>query len=61
MKWSELKKLLKKSGCYKESEGTRHENWYSPTTGRMFQVGRHDTQDVKSGILSKILKDAGLK
>jgi len=61
MKWSELKKLLKKGGCYKESEGARHENWYSPATGRIFQVGRHDTQDVKSGILSKILKDAGLK
>ena len=61
MRCSELKKLLKKGGCYKESEGTRHENWYSPTTGKTFQVGRHDAQDVKSGTLSKILKDAGLK
>jgi len=61
MKYSELKKLLRKSGCYKQSEGTRHENWFSPKTNRVFQIGRHTTEDVKKGILSRILKDAGLK
>jgi len=61
MKYSELKKLLKKGGCYKHSEGARHENWYSPKTNKIFQVGRHDVQDVKKGTLGKILKDAGLK
>ena len=61
MKHSELKKFLRQNGCYKQSEGTRHENWYSPKTNKIFQVGRHDTQDVKKGTLSKILKDAGLK
>ena len=61
MKYSELKKLLRKNGCYKQSEGARHESWYSPKTNKHFQVGRHDVQDVKKGTLSKILKDAGLK
>ena len=61
MKYSELKTLLKKNGCYKQSEGTRHENWYSPMTNKIFQLGRHNTEDVKKGILSRILKDAGLK
>ena len=61
MKHSELKKLLKQNGCNKQSEGTRHKNWYSPKTNKIFQVGRHDTQDVKKGTLSKILKDAGIK
>jgi len=61
MKYSELKKRLKKSGCYKQSEGARHENWFSPITGKIFQVGRHDTEDVKKGILHRIFKDAGLK
>jgi len=61
MKYSELKSLLKKSGCYKQSEGARHENWFSPITNKLFQVGRHHTEDVKKGILNKILKDAGLK
>ena len=61
MKYSELKMLLRQNGCYKQSEGTRHENWYSAITGKTFQVGRHDSQDVKKGILNKILKDAGIK
>jgi len=61
MKYSELKNLLRKGGCYKQSEGARHEIWYSPITSRMFQVGRHNTADVKKGILNRILKDAGLK
>ena len=61
MKYSELKKLAKKNGCFKKSEGTKHENWYSPITNKTFQLGRHDSQDVKAGLLDKILKDAGLK
>jgi predicted RNA binding protein YcfA (HicA-like mRNA interferase family) len=61
MKFSELKKILRDNGCYKHSEGARHENWFSPITNRMFQVGRHNTEDVKKGLLSRILKDAGLK
>ncbi|MCL2627933.1 MAG: type II toxin-antitoxin system HicA family toxin [Oscillospiraceae bacterium] len=61
MKFSELKSMLKKNGCYKQSEGARHENWFSPITGKTFQVGRHTTDDVKKGTLNRILKDAGLK
>ena len=61
MKCSELKKLLKKNGCFKLSEGTRHENWFSPVTNKIFQVGRHNTLDVKMGTLGRILKDAGIK
>jgi predicted RNA binding protein YcfA (HicA-like mRNA interferase family) len=61
MKFSELKKLLQQNGCYKKSEGARHENWYSPNTNKTIQLGQHNTQDVKTGLLNKILKDAGLK
>jgi predicted RNA binding protein YcfA (HicA-like mRNA interferase family) len=61
MKYSELKILLSKNGCYKLSEGSRHENWFSPKTNKIFQLGRHNTQDVKKGLYNKILKDAGLK
>jgi predicted RNA binding protein YcfA (HicA-like mRNA interferase family) len=61
MKYSELKNMLRENGCYKQSEGTRHENWFSPLTNKIFQIGRHTTKDVKKGILSKILKDAGIK
>ncbi|MDR0221425.1 MAG: type II toxin-antitoxin system HicA family toxin [Lachnospiraceae bacterium] len=61
MKFSELKKILRKNGCYVIDEGSKHEQWYSPITGNTFTVGRHDTEDVKKGTLNGILKQAGIK
>jgi len=61
MKYSELKKILKKNGCYLKSEGANHEIWHSPITGTAFTVGRHNTQDVKKGTLNGILKQSGIK
>ena len=37
MKVSEIKKLLKKAGCYCIREGDNHEIWYSPITNRHLQ------------------------
>jgi len=61
MRYSELKKLLTKEGCYLQREGRNHEIWYSPKTGKTFQVGRHISEEVKTGTLNRILKDAGLR
>lgn len=61
MRYSELKRLLKKNGCRLSLEGKRHEIWYSEKTGKTFIVGRHDTQEVATGTLESIMKDAGLK
>jgi len=61
MKFSELKKMLRENGCFKQSEGAKHEHWFSPITNKTFQVGRHSAEEVKKGLLNRILKDAGLK
>lgn len=61
MRYGELKRKLRKAGCYKTSEGENHEKWYSPITGNSFPVGRHDNQEVKSGTLQSILKQSGVK
>lgn len=61
MKYSELKKLLKKSGCYLVREGANHEQWYCPKTGKIISIGRHKTQEVASGTLKNIKRDAGLE
>lgn len=61
MTYSELERLLRKNGCYKVREGHKHMIWFSPITGKEFQVGRHGREDVKTGTLNKILKEAGLK
>ena len=61
MKYSELKKILKKHGCYKDDEGSNHEKWYSPITKQYFSVGRHDKQEVAEGTLRAIQKQSGIK
>ncbi|MCC8169052.1 MAG: type II toxin-antitoxin system HicA family toxin [Oscillospiraceae bacterium] len=61
MKYSELKRLLKKNGCSFLCEGNRHEIWYSPKTDAEFPVGRHNSQEVMPGTLKAILKQAGIK
>lgn len=61
MRYSELKKLLRKNGCKLEREGAGHEIWYSPITDKRFTVGRHNTEEVRSGTLKSILKEAGVQ
>ena len=61
MKYSELKRLLQQYGCYKESEGSNHEIWFSPISNKTFQVGRHNNEDVRTGTYNAILKQSGLK
>ena len=61
MKVSEIVKLIKKIGCYKVKEGTNHERWYSPVTGKEFSVPRHYSKELKTTTEHSIRKDAGLK
>jgi predicted RNA binding protein YcfA (HicA-like mRNA interferase family) len=61
MTFGELKRLLKKAGCYYHHQGSRHEIWESPKTGKQFPVGRHDSKEVRDGTLRSIKNDAGLE
>ena len=61
MTTSELINLLKKSDCFLKEHGKRHDMWHSPKTGNDFPVPRHAKQEIKTGTLNSILKDAGLK
>lgn len=60
MTYSELKKQLKKLGCYIISQGGNHEKWYSPVTGNVFPVSRHKTEEVRPGTLKAIKEQSGL-
>ena len=57
---AELKREFRQVGCYKTSEGGNHEWWYSPITGERFQMGRHDSEEVKKGMEMKLRKQAGV-
>ena len=61
MKTSELIKKLKKIGCYIKVDGTNHDIWYTPKTGKTFLVWRHPSREIPPGTANSILKDAGLK
>jgi len=62
MKYSELERLLRKAGCYDTGHQTAgHPLWHSPITDREFTMSNHGSEEVASGTLNKILKQAGLK
>lgn len=61
MTYGELKRQLKKIGCYIDHQGSSHEIWFSPITGNQFPVGRHNTEEIPQGTLKSIKKAAGLK
>lgn len=62
MKYNELHRILKKAGCYDTGRTmSGHPLWYSPTTGNYFKTSRHGAEEVKTGTLKAILRDAGIK
>lgn len=55
MKGSELKRKLRKAGCFFVEHGTNHDWWESPS-GVRTQVPRHDAQEVDNKTCRRILK-----
>lgn len=60
MKTTELLKILKKNGCYLIRHGSNHDIWFSPITNKQFAVPRHK-DEIKTGTLKSILRDAGIE
>ena len=60
MTTAELVRLLKKNGCTFVGHNKRHDMYRSPVTGKTFMVGRHPSEEVRTGTLHKILRDAGI-
>ena len=62
MKYNELERKIKKIGCYDTGEQQNgHPLWYSPVTGKEFQMSNHGSEEVAKGTLRAIMKAAGLK
>ena len=60
MKYSELRRLLRKKGCMVVRQGANHEIWYSPKTKRMFPVARHDAAEGFVKTLKDIILQSGI-
>ena len=61
MKYSELERKLKKEGCYYVKNGKKHPIWFSPITGKEFDMSHHRSEEIKFGTLKSILNTAGVK
>ncbi|RQO79130.1 hypothetical protein DBR40_05265 [Pedobacter sp. KBW01] len=63
MKWSELKRKLKKEGFefLREAKGS-HEVWHHPQRPNSEMIlTSHNSKEVGTGLANKLLKQAGLK
>ena len=61
MKYNELERLVKKAGCYDTGrQQNGHPLWYSPKTGKEFQMSNHGATEVATGTLRKIKRAAGI-
>ena len=61
MKYSEVERILKKAGCYYLKDGKKHPVWFSPITGKAFQLSHHKSEEVRFGTLMSISRDSGVK
>ena len=52
--------MINKNGCIFVGHKKRHDMYRSPVTGKTFMVGRHPSEEVRTGTLHKILRDAGI-
>lgn len=61
MKYSEIKRKLRKAGCYLHREGKNHEIWFSPITGNYFPVSRHNSEEAVNKTKRSIEEQSGVK
>lgn len=61
MKYTEVERKLKKEGCYCCDSSGKHPTWFSPITGKEFNLGHHKSQEVKPGTLRSIERESGVK
>ncbi len=61
MKTNEIVRMLKKDGWYLYRNGAAHDIYRHPTKPGQIAVPRHGSQEMATGTVNKILKQAGLK
>jgi predicted RNA binding protein YcfA (HicA-like mRNA interferase family) len=60
--WSELIRLLAQHGFQElRAAKSSHRQFWNPTTKRIVTLSVHTKKEVGTGLLNRILKDAGIK
>lgn len=60
MKQNEFNAKLIAAGCSIIRHGSRHDIWYSPITGKMWPLPRHQSKEIPIGTLNKAKKELGI-
>jgi predicted RNA binding protein YcfA (HicA-like mRNA interferase family) len=58
---AEFVRCLRKQGIQFKEHGAKHDVYLNPGSGAEAQIPRHRTQEIKTGVKERILKDLGLK
>jgi mRNA interferase HicA len=60
--WAELVRLLRQHGFEELRTGKgSHRQFWNPVSKRVITIAVHTKKDVGTGLLNRILKDAGIK
>ena len=60
MKWSELRRKAERNGWYLVRNGSNHDIYAHEEKDFRIQIGRHDSEEVKKGLLRKLTKQIGI-
>ena len=59
MKWNEMRRLAESRGWVFERHGKKHDIYHHPEKDFKIQIERHDTAEVKNGLMKRLLKQIG--
>lgn len=59
MKWSQLRKEAEKRGWCYDRPGKKHDIFRHPEKDFKIQLGRHSSEEVKTGLFNKLRKQIG--
>lgn len=59
MNWNEMKRLVISKGYKFEKRGKKHDIYRNPETNDMLLIERHWSQEVRVGLMKKILSQIG--
>lgn len=59
MKWSEIKRKAIEGGFELYAHGSRHDLYRHKTTGKVIQIERHWSQEVRPGLMKQLKKEIG--
>ena len=59
MKWNELRRYAEQKGWKLKRHGKQHDIYYHPDKSYVIMMERHPSEEVKNGLMLRLLKQIG--